>query len=35
MPTDASPPDAADRLQAALDLLEAIVADRSVLQQLG
>ena len=34
MPTDASPPDAADRLQAALDLLEAIVADRSVLQQL-
>ena len=34
MPTDASPPDAEDRLQAALDLLEAIVADRGVLQQL-
>src|SRR5688500_14125259 len=36
MPTsaDAGPADATDRLQAALDLLEAIVADRGVLQQL-
>ncbi|HEU4812928.1 MAG TPA: SDR family oxidoreductase [Xanthomonadaceae bacterium] len=31
---DAPPPDGADRLHAALALLEAIVADRSVLQQL-